>query len=323
MREVIDIKQVLKIVLLALALFSAIRFDGYAQSTTIPSKLSKDTILIGDQIVWSMPLELKEGEEFYFEHPDEPLAQGVETIERLKVDTLSLKRGRMSIEGRIVLTSFDSGSYFLPPVLALVSKESGVVDTLFFDGPTLEVTTVPIDTATFEPFDIKGQIKYPLTLKEVLPWIGIALLVAAIIYVVCRFIKNRRENRSFFGKPIVKDPPHIVALRELEKVRGQKLWQNNKQKQYYTALTDTLRQYISGRYDISAMEMPSKEMFAELDDKDIEPRLYEKVKELFTLADFVKFAKFTASTQENEDALPTAVRFVNETFMQEIEKKEE
>lgn len=309
--------------LILFVMLVALPLCSFGQSTTVESKLSRDTILIGDQIVWSMPLSLKEGEEFYFEQPEEPIAQGVETIEKLKVDTLSLKKGKLNIEGRIVLTSFDSGSYFLPPVLALISRSDGVVDTLFFDGPTLEVTTVPIDTTTFQPFDIKGQIKYPLTFKEVIPWVGLALLVAAIVYAIYRFIKNRRENRSFFGKPIVKDPPHIVALRELEKVRGQKLWQNNKQKQYYTALTDTLRQYISGRYDISAMEMPSKEMFAELDGKEIEPKLYEKVKDLFALADFVKFAKFTASTEENEDALPTAVRFVNETFMQVIEKKEE
>ncbi|MDD2594938.1 MAG: hypothetical protein PHD11_03875 [Bacteroidales bacterium] len=291
----------------------------------LPSKLSKDTILIGDQVTWSMNLDLKEGQECYFEQPEDPVAQGVETIERLTMDTLSLKKGKLDIEGRMVLTAFDSGSYFLPPVLAMVSNSDGSVDTMFFDGPVLEVTTVPIDTATFKPFDIKGQIKYPVTFRELMPWIGLVLLLAAIVYAICRFVKYRKENRTFFGKPIVKDPPHIVALRSLEKIRGQKLWQNNRQKQFYTAVTDTLRQYISDRYHVSAMEQTSNEIFDSLKDKGIEARLFDSLKQLFTTADYVKFAKHNASTEENEEAIPTAVRFVNATFMQELEnnKKEE
>ena len=122
---------------------------------------------------------------------------------------------------------------------------------------------------------------------------------------------------------MVKDPPHIVALRSLEKTRSQKLWQNGKQKQFYTQVTDALRQYIAQRYGIAALEQTSAEMFRDLSDKDIEPDLMEKTKELFATADFVKFAKHTATDQENENAIPTAIRFVNQTYMQEIEKEEE
>ena len=138
-----------------------------------------------------------------------------------------------------------------------------------------------------------------------------------------RWIRLRRQDRDFFGKPVVKDPPHIVALRSLEKTRAQKLWQNGKQKQFYTQVTDALRQYISGRYDISAMEQTSAEMFNDLKDKDIDPALTEKLQELFTTADFVKFAKHAATDEENENAIPTAIRFVNETYMQQIEEEDE
>ena len=118
-----------------------------------------------------------------------------------------------------------------------------MIDTLEYAGPTLAVNTIPIDTATFQPYDIKGQIRYPLTFKEVIPWVGLALLVAALIWLLVRWIRLRRQNRDFFGKPVVKDPPHIVALRSLEKTRSQKLWQTGKQKQFYTQVTDALRQY--------------------------------------------------------------------------------
>lgn len=307
-------------------LFVCLCFQGFAQEKgEYSSRLSRDTILIGDHVNWIFDINLAEGEEFFLQTPeDEPVA-GVETIEKLKFDTLSVKKGVAKIEGRSVITSFDSGSFFLPQLIAMIQRPDGKVDTLFIDGPTLEVTLPPVDTASFELNDIKEQIRYPLTFKEALPWIGLALLLAALIWAVFRFIKMRKENVSFFGKPVIQDPPHIVALRNLEKTRAQKLWQNGKQKQFYTSVTDTLRQYISDRYDISAMEETTGEIFDELEGRDINEALLGKVKDLFTTADYVKFAKHMASAEENENAIPTAIRFVNETYMQQIEteKKEE
>ena len=304
--------------LAALALLSA---GLYAQNEAPRTYLSRDTILIGDQIEWIIPLEMAPGEKYFLEDIADPPAQGVEIIKPLEIDTLKSARGKLAIEGRIILTSFDSGSYYLPPLIAMIERKNGAVDTLYMEGPTLEVTTVPIDTATYQIKDLKGQIKYPLQLKEVLPWAGVALLLAALIYALIHWIRMRRANRTFLGKPIVKDPPHIVALRTLDKIRKAKLWQNDKQKQFYTEVTDALRVYIAGRYGIVAMERPPGEMLADLKKQDIEAGLYDNIAELFSRADLVKFAKYQASQQENEAAIPDAVRFVNSTYMQEIDEQ--
>ncbi|MBQ6072682.1 MAG: hypothetical protein IJK90_02075 [Bacteroidales bacterium] len=290
---------------------------------SLRSRLSRDTILIGDQIEWTLDLSLAPGEQAMISKPGESPVPGVESLSEMELDTLASKNGTMDLRGRIILTSFDSGSYDLPPLYVLKAHADGTVDTLAYAGPRLEVTTIPIDTATFQPYDIKGQIRYPVTFREVLPWIGLALLIAAAIWAIIRWIRFRRQNRDFFGKPVVKDPPHIVALRSLEKTRSQKLWQAGKQKQFYTQVTDALRQYIADRYEVSALEQTSAEMFRDLEDKDIDPALREKMKDLFTTADFVKFAKHTATDQENENAIPTAIRFVNETYVQQLEKEEE
>ena len=45
------------------------------------------------------------------------------------------------------------------------------------------------------------------------------------------------------------------------------------------------------------------------------------LKELFERADFVKFAKFTASEEENASALPVAVRFVTSTYQTDVEEE--
>ena len=287
------------------------------------SRISRDSILIGDQIEWSLEFELAPGESARIGQPGAEPVPGVEAFGDLRLDTLSTKNGVLSLRGHTILTSFDSGSYVLPPLHVLRTRADGTIDTLTYAGPTLEVTTIPIDTATFQPYDIKGQIRYPLTFREVIPWVGLALLIAAMGWLLLRWIRFRRQNRNFFGKPVVQDPPHIVALRSLEKTRSQKLWQAGRQKQFYTQVTDALRQYIADRYGIAALEQTSGEMFRDLEGKEIEPALLDRMKDLFTTADFVKFAKHTAADEENEQAIPTAVRFVNDTYMQQVETEDE
>lgn len=308
---------------LAVLLASAVLMRG--QENAPATRLSRDTILIGDQLEWIIPLQMEPGEKYFLEDIADPPAPGVEIIKPLAIDTLASNRKKIEIEGKVILTSFDSGSYYLPPLIAMIERKSGKVDTLYMEGPTLEVTTVPIDTASYVIKDIKGQIKYPIKFMEVFPWVLLALLVAALIYAIVRWIMMRRANRTFMGKPIVKDPPHIVALRALEKIRKQKLWQNDKQKQFYTDVTDALRVYIAGRYDIVTMERPSREMLADLKQQDLDPKMYDNMEELFTRADLVKFAKYQASAEENEEVIPDAVRFVNATYMTQLdeEKKEE
>ena len=47
--------------------------------------------------------------------------------------------------------------------------------------------------------------------------------------------------------------------------------------------------------------------------------LQDGLKDLFERADFVKFAKFTASDDENAAALPFAVRFVTTTYQADVD----
>ena len=314
----------MKRIILSLLILAVLPLSGAAQpGEPLQSRISRDSILIGDQIECTLDFSIAPGEAARVSKPGPAPVPGVEALGEMTLDTLSTEKGTQHLRGRITLTSFDSGSYVLPPLYVLLARSDGSVDTLEYAGPTLAVNTIPVDTATFQLYDIKGQIRYPLTFKEVIPWVGLALLIAALAWLLVRWIRYRRQNRDFFGKPVVKDPPHIVALRSLEKTRAQKLWQNGKQKQFYTQVTDALRQYIAQRYDIAALEQTSAEMFRDLSGKDIEPSLMDKMKDLFTTADFVKFAKHSATDQENENAIPTAIRFVNETYMQEIEKEEE
>lgn len=292
------------------------------------SRLSKDSILIGDQILWSTLFDVAESDSVYV-LPYTKLLEGdttgakVEVVADFRLDTLSIRKGVKALDAKLLITSFDSGYYKLPEPLIVINPANGGGDTLSIETPFIAVNTIQVDTTGFVPMDIKGQIKYPITFKEILPWIGLGILVIILVYLIYRYIRYRRENRDFFGRPIIQDPPHIVALRELDKIHSQKLWQSGKEKQFYTGVTDTLRGYIEGRYGVSAMEKTSAEIMESLANIEIEEKPLKELDELFKVADLVKFAKYVPSVGENEEVIPVAVRFVNSTYMKELEEEKE
>lgn len=286
----------------------------------------RDSVLIADQIFYGFSLAgVEEGTQFAFPVVKDTLMTGIEIVESWRMDTVKFikgkknKPGSLDLRGGLTITSFDEGIYILPPIAVQRLSTDGVLDTLVFDPQRLEVMTMPVDTATFQPHDIKGQIRYPVTFREVLPWIlgslAVIGLIALIVWLIVRY--SRRNNPEY----IKKDPPHIIALRELDKYRGNKLWAPEKQKIFYSGITDALREYIDARYGISAMEMTTAEIFKDMMKTDAPEDLVAEMKELFERADFVKFAKFTASEEDNASALPVAVRFVTSTYQTDVEEE--
>ena len=68
--------------------------------------------------------------------------------------------------------------------------------------------------------------------------------------------------------------------------------------------------------------MTTAELFDALkSEKDITPELYGETKELFEIADFVKFAKHSAPDDYNAKVVPVAVRFVTDTYQLALEEE--
>ena len=285
----------------------------------------RDSVLIADQLEYGFSLDgVEEGTGFAFPDYSKGFCEGVEVISPWKIDTLEVHKGRkgrpslMDIKASVTVTSFEEGEYVLPPVAVIRHTPEGAVDTIVFGSRTLQVKTMPVDTATFQLHDIKGQEKYPVTFSEVLPYLAGVILLAALVVLVVWLV--RKYGRKGAGDNVRKDPPHVVALRKLDSLRGNRLWAPEKQKAFYSGVTDALREYIVSRYGISAMEMTTAEIFSDLSEKNVPEDLYAEIKALFERADYVKFAKYVATDQENASAVPSAVKFVTMTYQQEVDK---
>lgn len=282
----------------------------------------RDSVLIADQLRYGFRLEnVKAGTVLGLPDLSKGVMASIELVRDWKIDTLKIRRKtqEMNLEGSFVITSFNEGKYELPDIAVQRTTPDGKIDTLLFAGKDLEVLSMPVDTTTFKPHDIKGQIRYPLTFKEILPYIIGIQLLAVIIILVVSLLKMRKKNES--GEGGVKEPAYIVALKKLDKFRGNKLWEPEKQKQFYSGVTDVLREYIAARFGVGAMEMTTAEIFEGLKDKDIPQEIMEETRNLFVTSDLVKFAKMTVSDDENVKAVPSAVRFVTTTWKSEEEEE--
>ena len=281
----------------------------------------RDTALIADQFVYGFVLrDVAEGTGLMLQDFSKGIRDSVEVVSPWKVDTLkTMKTGRgkgakriFDIQAGIVITSFDEGDYELPALAVRRVLPGDVVDTLVFNPQTLSVKGFQIDTTAYVIHDIKGQVRYPLTFKEILPWLlGFYALAILLILAVCLWTMRKKAAAG----EIYNEPAYIVALRKLDRFRGDKYWAPEKQKIFYSGITDTLREYIEHRFGVDAVEMTTAEIFSELKgSRDIPEDIRDEVKALFEKADMVKFAKHTASDQDNASALPTAVRFVTSTY---------
>ena len=284
----------------------------------------RDSVLVADQLLYGFELkQVTEGTQFVLPELPEKQDYRMMYLSPWRLDTMMVTKQKkalpriLDLRGSVVISSFEEGLYELPQIAVGRVSGDGVTDTLVFEPMRLEVKTMPVDTATFIPHDIKGQIRYPLTFAEVFPWVfGGWITALLIILAVCLVMMRRRKSDL---SAVRKDPAHIVALRKLDSYRGSKMWAPEKQKVFYSGVTDALREYIASRYGISAMEMTTAEIFDGMKTTDAPQELQKEVKELFDRADFVKFAKYVASDDDNASALPVAVRFVTETYQTDIE----
>ena len=149
-------------------------------------------------------------------------------------------------------------------------------------------------------------------------WVLLALAIAGIGiggYYLISYLRRRYGDVPAVVVPTEPlRPADEVALEKLNAIREQKIWQSGQVKEYYTQLTDVVREYIARRFEVSSTEQTSDEtlraMRVLLTDKK---ELYDNLRKMLTLADLVKFAKWTTTPDENEISLRNAYTFVKET----------
>jgi hypothetical protein len=219
------------------------------------------------------------------------------------------------------LTSFEPGMQEIPAIPVFI-KYKDINDTLYSKPLFLEVYSPVVDT-TLGIKDIKALVNTPITFREALPYIGIGtgtLLVAAFIYYL---YKRFRKKKPLYVSPEKLLPAHVIAFRELDKLKDEKLWQSGKVKEYYVRLADIIRIYLENRFEITAMEYVTEETLKYFKKVNREDDVRIMLEELLYTADMVKFAKQDPLPSENQSNMNNAYLFIEKTKYEEIKSVEE
>lgn len=301
--------------ILFIAIFSCFCTMVHSQ-VNVDVKIDSVQLFIGEQtdITLNVSLDAKQTLQLPDIKNGNEIIPNVEVVTVHRPDTNLLNDGkRMEISQRYTVTAWDSSFYYLPPFEVKVDGKVYKSNALALNVYTVDIDTLHLDHF-FPPYPI---MEPPFSWDDWSAPVFAAFLVV-FLFIICIVLYYHIVN----GKPIVRIirrkkvlPPHKVAMDEIQRIKADRMWAEEDSKEYYTQLTDTLRTYIRERYGFNAMEMTSSEIIEHLLNENDEEALKE-LRDIFTTADLVKFAKHSTLINENDANLMAAMEYVNQTKLE-------
>lgn len=231
--------------------------------------------------------------------PESKFFGALEVLESYKVDTVK-KGDRYELIKKYGLTQFDSGKYTIPRIPIIINGK-----TVYSDSLAIEISDVKVDTLKQKMFDIKdiATVKSPMG-----NWWIYVLVVIGLIglgFLIFYLLKNRKPKAK--AEVIVYKTPIEKATTLLQQLENKELWQKGAVKDYYSELTDIVRNYIEEEIKIPAMESTTSELIEGLRKAAKQKKLklsndtVENLEKVLQQADLVKFAKVTPMDYEIEE----------------------
>jgi len=240
---------------------------------------------------------------------------GLEIVEDKKIDTI-----KNQLIKKYILTSFDSGSYYIPQQQIFIRQRLHLTDSLL-----INVATVAVDTTKQKMFPIKANQEEPYQFDDFKPYLWYVILGLVIIGLIIYFaLKKKKEVEEEIIIPAL--APFEEAIQKFHELDEKLLWQNNEIKKYYSELTEIIRAYIERELKVPALESTTDELIETLTDfNDSEAisttkETIKKLRNILREADLVKFAKSKPMSEQIEFNRKEAEEVVVELKPETIEE---
>ncbi|MBC8754176.1 hypothetical protein H2O64_05800 [Kordia sp. YSTF-M3] len=270
-------------------------------------------IKIGEEIKLSILVEADSTASVVFPEGD-TLFIPLELLESYKADTIK-KDAKYNLIKKYGLTQFDSGVYFIPKQKILINEKP-----FFTDSIRIAVADVPVDTLKQKMFEIKSLVSVPKGSsnwwKYLLIVLGLLAAFGAYFYYFVFQLKAKKKK-----KKEAEIPPYDRALLQLNELDNSTLLLKSEYKDYYSELTNIVRQYIEEEVRIDALESTTEELIRKIEAQkdagylDLKDETIRNLKNVLQTADLVKFAK-----SKPDDAVVQADRNLVEHIV--VETKE-
>ena len=268
---------------------------GYAQSTvSIKATVDKTSILIGEHFTLRLEANIPENEAIRFFDFD--TLPHFEFLDRQKIDTTNTSTGTILTQV-IRMTSFDSGHWVIPR---------------FMLDDNLQTDSIPFDVGFSSPFDpnqqyhdIKDVIDVEVQEEKQWWWYiagGALLLIALLLWL---FLRKKPVPVKAAEKPINAYEEAMSELAKLEKNKPPT-------KEYYTGIVDIFRLYIARKKGISSLQKTSDDLVVQLKNVGMKKDNFEAMSRALQLGDFVKFAKYVPTPEDDRQSIETIKQSIKE-----------
>lgn len=305
-------------IILLLTAIGSLYSMAFANRIEVKASFDSMAIFIGQQTTLTIEAIQPRSEELQFPIFSDVIDGKIELVETIAPDTVILENEIIKVSNRYKATAFDSTLAYIPYFQVINGT-----DTILTNSVTLKVLDMPVDSTQQAIADIKDIYKPPFDWMRLLTIIAICILSAAIIAAIVFLVIKLRKKKTDNAEPQeIIDPrtAYEIAMTNLQNLEQKELWQAGMNKEYHTELTDIVKQYVSSRFEINAVEQSTDDLLTyfktdrTLRDMKSEITLLGSI---LQLADLVKFAKFTPIASDNERSLKDAYRFVEQTKAEE------
>ena len=301
-----------KTILLLITLTTNICFSQKAE-------LDTSDILIGDQIQLNVSSIFEINEKYNWPLFNDSVFEKVEIISRGEI-VETKNDSTILISQKIILTAFDSGSYYIPPFIFNEKKKT--------NGNLLNVYTISITDSNNKAYDItstKIGTTEDFTEEELAEirrkrWIIAGIIFATLFlgYIIYYLLRKYKKDGTIL-KPKIIIPAHVTALNKLQKLKKEKLWQKGELKEYYTRISTIIREYIELQFEFNALELPTSDIVSHL--KNLPENELKILEAILKKADNIKYAKGLSLDEENKLIIQQSVEFIKKTKIENASSK--
>ncbi len=310
----------------------------------VESRIDKTTITIGDTVRYHV--RLSRAPNVQVRWPGLAANLGMFEIRDYNKPEPREEKDRIIEEVAYTISTFDTGKFVIPP---LALQYLAPPDTAWHQLETERLKIYVKTVLPSEAGDIRN-VKNPWELPR--DWRNIILIsaIAAAVLLLAGlgyYWRRRRQGKGLLPQRTEpKRPAHELAFEELQQLRASDLLQRGEVKAFYSILSEIVRRYIEGRYEVPALEMTTYEVNQALR-KHVMPQISvekrsadllsagrmpalrhvtealrkhetnlgacDMARELLESSDLVKFAKLVPPVEQGETLITLAESFVEAT----------
>ena len=198
------------------------------------------------------------------------------------------------------LDTFDATTTSLDGIVLDWTTISGEEGSITIDPiPVTVNSTVDGDINKMSIRPIKGGVPL-ITKNSIVPITISSIAFTFLCWLLFQFSKNHKQILS----------PHDRAMLDIECLKNTHFEVHS----FYTSLSDIVRQYLEGQFNIAAIGQTTREFLnAAKQNVHLEHSDRESLGSFLVAADLVKFARHEPNNQINNEAIERAVYFIAET----------